>query len=226
MRAEPLAPSKAPILEATRIPYFSEGTLAPVEPDTTYRVTVTETDGEGTSAPSAPITLRSPNSDGEAERPPGSTACTVDSGTVKLAPGLTETPAVQKVTVKGTLSECEGGPEGGTYTTKFTTAVPVSCELLTGKEEVTLSTGALSIKWLPAEEGSSNGTIQFPVGEGALAGMTGVVSGGPLAATTPLKAASVLESFTGGSTCGEKVGKKAAKPVKSGSFSSSTVEFG
>jgi hypothetical protein len=226
MRAEPIDGSKAPVLEATRIPYFQEGTLAPVEPNTTYRVTVTESDGEGTSAPSTPIDITSPNADGEAERPPGQPACTVDSGTVKLSPGLSETPAVQTAKVTGKLSECEGGPEAGTYTTKFTTTGPVSCGLLTGTEEVTPSTGALSIKWLPAEEGHSTGTITFPLGEGALSGLSGSITGGPFATATPLSTASVFESFTGGPTCGEKVGKKAAKPVKSGVFSTTTVELG
>ncbi len=225
MRAEPVG-SPAPVLEATRIPYFQEGTLAPIEPNTTYKVTVTETDNEGTSAPSTPIEIKSPNSDGEAERPPGKPACTVDSGTVKLSPGLSETPAVQTVTVKGTLNECEGGPERGTYSTKFTTTGPVSCELLAGNEEVTLSNGTLSVKWLPAEEGKSTGTIMFPLGEGALAGFTGTVNGGPFSTETPFHTSSVFESFTGGSTCGEKVGTKAAKPVKKGAFSTPIVEVG
>jgi hypothetical protein len=226
MRAEPIDGSKAPVLEATRIPYFEEGQLAPVEPNTTYRVTVTESDNEGTSAPSTPIEITSPNSDGEVERPPGQLGCTVNSGTVKLAPGLSETPAIQTVTVKGRLTECEGGPEGGTYTTKFTTSGPVSCELLAGKEEIAPVASALSIKWLPAEEGNSKGTIVFPLGEGSLTGLSGTVKGGPFNTETPFKTESVFESFTGGYTCGEKVGKKAAKPVKSGAFSTSTVEFG
>jgi len=226
MRAEPVGGSTAPVLEATRIPYFSGGTLSPVEPNTTYRVTVTTSDAEGTSAPSTPIEIKSPNSDGEAERPPGKPACTVDSGTVKLTPGLTWTPAVQTVTVKGKLTECEGGPESGTYTAKFTTTGPVTCELLAGTEEVTPSTGALAIKWLPLEEGSSKGTVSFPVGEGSLAGMTGAIKGGPFATETPFKTASVFESFTGASTCGEKVGTKAVKPVKAGFFSTPIVEFG
>ena len=226
IRAEPIDGSTAPVLETTRIPYFQEGILAPAEPNTTYRVTVTETDNEGTSAPSTPVEVRTPNEDGEAERPPGKPACTVDSGTVKLSPGLTEKPAVQKVTVKGTLSECEGGPESGTYTVKFTTTGAVTCGLLAGTEEVTTKAAPLSIKWLPTEEGKSTGTVTFPIGEGVLAAMTGTVSGGPFGAETPLQASSVIESFTGGTSCGEKVGKKAAKPVTSGSFSTTAVEFG
>jgi hypothetical protein len=59
--------SSAPILTVERIPYFSSGVLAPVEPSTTYGVAVTSTDAEGTSQPSTPIEIHSPNSDGEAE---------------------------------------------------------------------------------------------------------------------------------------------------------------
>src|SRR6202035_5042344 len=44
--------SSAPVLTTTVIPYFSSAVLQPVEPSTTYSVTVTSTDSEGTSAPS------------------------------------------------------------------------------------------------------------------------------------------------------------------------------
>jgi hypothetical protein len=226
MRAEPLGGSTAPVVEAERIPYFSEGTLAPVEPNTLYRVTVTETDAEGTSAPSTPVEIRTPNSDGEAERPPGQASCAVDSGTIKLSPGLTETPAVQTVSVKGTFSECDGGPESGSYKAKFQTTGPAGCGLLAGTEELTPSTGTLSVKWQPHEEGKSTGTLQFPVGEGELAALTGSLSGGPFGEATSLTSAFVSESFKGGPTCGLAEGKKAAKPVKSGSFATPVVEFG
>jgi len=133
---------------------------------------------------------------------------------------------VQTVTVKGKLSECDGGPEGGTYTAKFQTTGPVSCELLAGTEEVTPSTGTVSFKWQPKEEGHSTGTISFPLGEGALAGAKGTISGGPFPAATPFETATVFESFTGGATCGEAVGTKKAKPVRKGAFTTSEVGFG
>lgn len=225
MRAEPVGGSKAPVLEATRIPYFSEGVLGPVEPGTTYRVTVTQTDAEGTSEPSAPVELKSPNSDGEAEREPGKPACKTDSGKITLTPGLTETPAVQTVNVKGAFGECQGGPEKATYTTTYTTSGPVSCELLTGAELVTPTTASVKIKWLPVEEGVSSGTIVFPLGEGALAGLTGSVSGGPLKGVLAMSSPGVSESFKGGSTCGVPHGK-VVKPVKTGTFSTGEVTFG
>lgn len=226
MRAEPVGGSKAPVLEASRIPYFQEGILSPLEPNTTYRVTVTSTDAEGTSAPSTAIEIKTPNSDGEAEREPGKPACKVSSGKVTLTPGLTETPAVQTVSVKGTLTECSGGPESGTYTEKFTTTGPVTCEVLTGKELVTPATGTVTFKWLPIEEGTSKGTLVFPLGEGVLGGLSGSVSGGPIKGTQPVASPYVAESFTGASTCGvpSKLGK--VKPVRAGTFSTGGVTFG
>jgi hypothetical protein len=227
MRAEPVGGSTAPVVEAERIPYFSEGSLYYLEPNTLYKVTVTESDNEGTSAPSAPVEVKTLGEDGEHEHEgtPGKPACTSDSGSVTLSPGLTAKPKKQKVTIAGTLSVCEGGPEGATYTVHLKTAGPVSCALLTGAATLTAS-AALSLAWLPAEEGSSTGTISFPLGEGTLTGLSGAVSGGPFSTETAFATAFTEESFAGGSTCGVREGKKAAKPVKSGSFTTPIVEFG
>jgi len=57
--------SNAPVLTTTVIPYFSSAALQPVQPGTKYRVTVTSTDSEGTSKPSTPIEITSPNTDAE-----------------------------------------------------------------------------------------------------------------------------------------------------------------
>jgi len=64
--AEPVG-SNAPVLTTTVTSYFSSGFLQPVQPNTTYRVTVTNTDSEGTSQPSNAIEVGSPNLDGEPE---------------------------------------------------------------------------------------------------------------------------------------------------------------
>jgi len=219
--------STAPVLSTTTSSnYFREAGIGPVEPNTTYRITVTNTDAEGTSEASAPIELRTPNSDGEAEKEHKGVYCETDKGTVKLTPGITETPTVQTVTVKGTLGECNGGPEGASYTMKFTTSGPVTCALLAGTEEITPTSGALKIKWLPNEEGSSTGTMTFPVGEGTLSGLAGSATGGPVAAAESFSTANVAESFTAYSTCGVPLGKKAiVKPVKAGSFTTGFFEF-
>ena len=188
---------------------------------------MTESDGEGTSAPSAPIELKTAGEDGEHESTPGKVSCTADSGTVKLSPGLTATSRNQTVRVLGTLSVARRGTHGPeTNTAKFKTTVPVSCGLLTGSETLASGTGALYAVWRPAGEAISKGKISFPVGEGELAGLSGSLTGGPFSTETAFATALTDESFTGGPTCGVKEGSKAAKPVKSGSFTTSVVEFG
>jgi hypothetical protein len=221
--------STAPVLSATVIPYFSEAHLRPVEPNTTYRVTVTNTDAEGTSEPSAPIELTSPNSDGEAEHEhPNGSACEVDSGTIKLSPGLSETAAVQNITVKGELKECGGAfeVESGRYTAHLKTLEPVSCSVLQSASlEPVTEALSLKVKWLPAEAGSSTGSLALPLSEAGLSALGGSVTGGPFSASTPLAATAVAESFIGGPTCGQPNGHKPAKPVKQGTFSTSSVSF-
>src|SRR5271166_4963739 len=63
------------------------------------------------------------------------TTCAGNKGTIKLSPGLSQSPQVQNVTVNGTLSECSG--EGSTVTgakdlAHLKTAEPVTCSALTG----------------------------------------------------------------------------------------------
>jgi hypothetical protein len=87
------------------------------------------------------------------------------------------------------------------------------------------SAKSLSVSWLPAEEGRSTGALILPLAEVPLAGLTGTLSGGPFTTATSFKAGSVFESFAGGPTCGQQVGKHKVRPVKSGTFSTSEVEF-
>jgi hypothetical protein len=222
--------SSAPVLTAEVIPYFSSGHLQPVQPSTTYRVTVTSTDSEGTSEPSAPIEITSPNSDGEATREHKTyDTCTLNHGTIKLTPGLTETPYVQTVTVSGELSGCSGptAAESGKYVDHLTTTEAVTCSALSSAsiEPTTKSTG-FTVKWLPLEEGTSKGLLTVPVSETPMTGISGTLKGGPYAVATPIKAASIAESFTGASMCGVPQGKlKIIKPVKAGTFTTSEVEF-
>jgi hypothetical protein len=220
--------SSAPVLSKTVIPYFSDAVLAPVEPGTTYSVTVTSTDSEGTSAPSVPIEIKSPNSDGEAGKETKKTeTCTANSGTIRLKPGLSEKPAVQSIMLAGRLSGCAGplGFESGSYTAKLSTTEAVTCLALSSGAQEGTSAKSLSVSWLPAEGGRSTGALILPLAEVPLAGMKGTLSGGPFTTATSFKAGSVSESFAGGSTCGQQVGKHKARPVKSGTFSTSEVEF-
>jgi hypothetical protein len=57
--------STAPVLTATVEGSGSSTIVGPLQPNTTYRITVTNSDREGTSAPSEPIEATSPNEDGE-----------------------------------------------------------------------------------------------------------------------------------------------------------------
>ncbi len=224
VRVEPLE-GKGSVLEEEVRPYFASVDIGIVEPKERYKVSVTQSDNEGTSEPGT-VEIKTPNEDGEAEKEQTQPGCKQDYGTIALKPGLSETAKVQTVTVAGTLVECSGDAESGSYKLKFKTAGPVTCGLLNGTEKVAPSTSALTIQWSPAEEGVSKGTLAFPLGEGTLEGLSGSVTGGPFSTATALTTAYTGESFTGGSTCGVKEGKKAAKPVKSGFFSAPNLEFG
>jgi hypothetical protein len=176
------------------------------------------------------VTVRSPNEDGEAEREHKNVeTCAQNGGTIKLSPGLSEVPHVQSITVKGELSGCEGpaGLEAGTYVDHLKTTEEVTCSTLASiSSEPSTAPVSLSVKWLPREEGTSKGSLVLPLSETGLGEMAGSIQGGPFSSPTSVQATAVWESFTGAATCGVPVGKKAAKPVKSGAFETSEVEFG
>jgi len=219
--------SGAPVLSASASSYSSSVHLGPVEPDTTYRVTVTNTDSEGTSEPGVPVEVRSPNSDGEVEKARKEVeTCTGNSGSIRLSPGLTERAAFQTVSVKGTLSGCEGplGPESASYAAVLKTSEALSCTALSTPAQMSNPSKSFTATW--NEEGRSKGSLSMPVSEAAFTGFAGSLSGGPLETATTLEATSLLESFTGGPTCGQRSGKRAAEPVRRGLFSTSEVEFG
>jgi hypothetical protein len=222
--------SNAPVLTTTVGSYFSAAHLQPAQPATAYRVTVTNTDSEGTSQPSTPIEITSPNSDGEATIEHKTyDSCSLNHGTIKLTPGLTETPSVQTITVSGELSGCSGPlvPESGKYVDHLTTTEEVTCSALSSAsvEPTTKSTG-FTVKWLPLEEGTSKGTLTVPLSEAPMTGISGTLKGGPFEASTPIKAASIAETFKGASMCGLPQGKlQIVKPVKVGTFSTSETEF-
>ncbi|MHB8234018.1 MAG: hypothetical protein ACYDHT_05120 [Solirubrobacteraceae bacterium] len=222
--------SSAPVLTATTSSnYFSSANLGPVEPNTTYSVTVTNTDSEGISEPGK-TEVTSPNSDGEATKEQQRDTCASNHGTIRLNPGLTETPTVQSIVISGELSGCEGPdvPESAKYTVKEKTTEEVTCSYLqSASTEPTTTAGALTVKWLPPEEGTSKGTLEVPVSETALVGIKGSLKGGPIEATTQVEAPWIDEAFTGVSTCGIPQGHKAVvKPVKGGTFTTGEVELG
>ncbi len=146
--------------------------------------------------------------------------CTSDSGTVKLAPGLTGTPAVQTLTINGILTGCTGEPfTEAAYTATLKTAGPVSCSVLTGEGEP--ATGPARFKWRPKMKiaRGGEGTLRIALTELPGVAFSGEVSSGsysPLTLTGTLS-----QSYTGGATCGVKVGNRSAKPVRKGTFTGS-----
>lgn len=226
--ATPTTPGP-PVLSATATGTWSSAYLAPVQPSTTYRVTVTSTDAEGTSEPSEPIDVTSPNEDGEGGGgTPTTESCQQNSGTIKLSPGLTETANVQSVTIKGQLAGCNGPaePTGGTYVAHLATTAPVTCAILASAPgESATAPGSLSVKWSPLEAGSSHGTLQVPLTE-AGGNLEGTIAGGPFEGTQAIFAGSLAESFSHGPTCGVPSARGVVKPVKAGTFATSTVEIG
>jgi hypothetical protein len=222
--------SSAPVLTTTVSGGSSSALVGGLVPYTTYRITVTSTDAEGTSEPSSPIELSSggPEGEGGGGRS-GAETCEQNQGTIKLSPGLEETPHVQRITVKGTLKGCDGplNFSEGTYVAHLQTTEEVTCSTLVSISAApTTSSVSLAVKWAPKEAGSSKGTLVMPLTEVPGVALGGTLEGGPLASPLSFSASSLSESFTGGPACGVASGKKKAKAVKSGTFASSSVQIG
>ena len=233
--ATPVKPGP-PVLTTTVAGTWSSAYLGPVEPSTTYRVTVTNTDAEGTSEAGS-IEVTSPNQDGEGGGvgggggggTPTAETCEQNSGTIKLSPGLTETPHVQTITIKGALSGCEGPqePTSGSYVAHLTTTEEVTCSTLASiAAEPTTTSTSLVVKWLPKGLGNSHGSLVVPVTEVPGAPLEGKLEGGTLTEALSVTSGTVSESFTGGPSCGVPNGKKAAKAVTKGTFVGTAVGLG
>jgi hypothetical protein len=140
--------------------------------------------------------------------------CTANSGTITLSPGLTGTPTVQTMKIKGTLAGCTGQPfTGAKYTATLKTAGPVACSVLKAAGET--ATGAAKYKWTPKAKGST-GTLRMLLSETPGIAFSGEVSTGPY---SPLRlSGTATESYTGAARCG-------AKKVKKGTFTGSAVNF-
>ncbi len=233
--ATPVKPGP-PVLTTTVAGTWSSAALGPVEPNTTYLVTVTNTDAEGTSAAGS-FEVTSPNQDGEGGGTgggggggtPATETCEQNSGTIKLSPGLTETPHVQTITIKGVLTGCDGPqePAGGTYVAHLTTTEEVTCATLASiSSEPTTTSTSLVVKWAPKGLGNSHGSLVVPATEVPGVPLEGKLEGGPLTEALTIVSGTVSESFTGGATCGVPNGKKAAKAVKQGTFVGTAVGLG
>jgi hypothetical protein len=227
--ATPIGGSSAPVLTATVS--GSSAKLEPLARDTTYLITVTSTDAEGTSPPSEPFEANSVTGGGPPPPPPPVplASCETNTGTIKLSPGISETPEVQSITIKGTLGSCDGaaGVESATYVAHLRTTEEITCAALQSySSEPTTVPVSLSIKWAPHELGTSHGTLVVPITEASTAPLSGTLEGGPFSAPEPITGGELFETFTGGSTCGVAEGHRKAKPVKKGSFSGTTLDVG
>ena len=147
--------------------------------------------------------------------------CTGNSGKVNYSPGVTGTGAVQLVKVKGTLSGCSGGPyTGAKYTGTLKTAGPVSCATLDSAGAP--ASGALIVKWTPKAKGADSiGTLLVLVSEGAAKAVGGALESGPFLGS--IIAGSISQTFKNASACGVETPTKAGKPVKSATFTGTTV---
>ncbi len=201
--ATPTGGSTAPVLTTTVTGSGPNAILQPLERHTTYLITVTSTDEEGTSEPSQPYEANSETGGGPPPPPPPVplVSCETNRGTIKLSPGLSETPHVQTITIKGELGECDGsaGVESATYVDHLKTTEEVTCSVLGSlSSEPTTEPVSLSFKWAPHELGTSHGTLVVPITEAATAALTGTLEGGPFSAPEALTGGEIYESFTGG----------------------------
>ena len=130
--------SNAPILTATGSGGSTTAIVGPLAPLTTYRITVTNTDAEGTSGPSTAIEATSPNSDGEAPGEPPPTP--PDFGRcVKVAGGgefTTSSCQVESPTQAGNYEWVSGVEKAG-FSTTLKPATTVKLEAAVSKEKVT-----------------------------------------------------------------------------------------
>ena len=138
--------------------------------------------------------------------------CTTNTGTLKLAPGLSATPAVQTVKIKGTLAGCTSEPFTETkYSATLKTPGPVSCSVLKATGET--ATGSAKYKWTPSAK-ASKGTLAMLLTETPGAAFSGEVTSGTYA---PLMlSGTATESYNGAATC-------STTTVKKGVFSGSAV---
>jgi hypothetical protein len=142
-------------------------------------------------------------------------------GMIKLSPGLSTTPEVQNVTIKGTLAGCtssESRLSMGKFKADFQTAEPISCETLASAGAA--GEGTVVLKWKPKQKlGNSTGTFSVPITEAPNALISGMIDPGVRFAEQAI-GGSITETFGGGHHCGErKNGKNVTKGTFVGSLS-------
>ena len=137
------------------------------------------------------------------------TSCSENGGTIKLSPGLTETPMVQNVSIKGRLSGCTNGVFAGKYVAHLKSTNALTCAALTSGGEV--ATGTIVLKWSPKRHGNSNGFFGVKLTETPGAALSGGIEKGPF--ETGTISGSMTQKYSG--TCGHK---KVNKGTFTGTF--------
>jgi hypothetical protein len=138
------------------------------------------------------------------------TSCSGNGGTIKLSPGLTETPQVQNISIKGTVSGCTNGVFSGKYVAQLTTTNAVTCAALTSGGEV--ATGTIVLKWSPKRHGNSMGFFGIGLTEAPESPITGGIEKGPFEGASI--SGSMTQKYMG--TCPGK--KKVRKGTFTGTF--------
>ena len=148
------------------------------------------------------------------------------SGSIKLSPGLSETPTVQQVGItkhKGAaLNGCTGVETkvtGGSVHVSAKTKEAVTCKVLKETGGAALeSANDAQFKWLPSELEMSKGALNVPITE-VSALLSGTMEMGTFPFSEDTITGTVKETYTGGSSCGVSSGHKKAKKVNKGQFS-------
>ena len=138
------------------------------------------------------------------------TSCSENGGSIKLSPGLTETPKVQNISIKGSLSGCTNSVFAGRYVAHLKSTNALTCAALTSSGEV--ATGTIVLKWSPKRHGNSNGFFSMKLTETPAAVLGGGIEKGP---------------FEGGTISGSMTqkysGKCGSMKVNKGTFSGTFV---
>ena len=152
---------------------------------------------------------------------PTKIVCSAISGKITLSPGLTPSPMRQTARLKGNLAGCSGGGfTEASYSTTTTTTNPVGCQLFSS-DEGEQALGTLKITWKPkAKGGTSLGSVQVILGEGAAKPLGGTLEGGAFAPATIESA--ITETFVGAGQCGT-VMKRQVVTVKKGTLTGTRV---
>ncbi len=143
------------------------------------------------------------------------------SGSIKLSPGLSETPQVQNISItkhKGaSLSGCSGTETpitGGNATIHMKTADAVTCAALTSAGAPVTDTNAI-FKWKPSGEGNSMSTFIMPLTEMSVP-LEGTFEAGTFPFSEDTTSGTVKQTYSG--SCVSS-GHKKAKKVNKGTFS-------